>query len=407
MSKKNIWIINEYAGNPSYGMTFRHFYLAKAFNNSGHHTTIISASYSHFFKKFPEMGSKRFKNEKVDEVDFLWIKVMHYARSFDKKRVFKWFEFMFKLFFISKYIENKPDVVICSPSAPFSILPAYFLAKKHKAKLVFEVRDIWPLTLIEIGGFSKYNPLIVLMGCFEKFALKKSDFIVSNLQNYSEHMKEFGFDRKAFWIPNGVDLAEMKNIVQVEDEIIQMIPKDKFIIGYTGKLGVSNALYTLIEAAKLLQHNANIYFVIVGQGQEKENLMEQSKMLNNVLFIDSIDKMKVQSMLSLFDVCYLGLQKEKLFKYGISPNKLFEYMYAAKPILFAVETTNNIVDIAKCGLSVEAENVGMLKESIEKLSLKNGKKLDKMGQNAKEYVVSHHSYAVLAKKYIDILEGGE
>ena len=157
----------------------------------------------------------------------------------------------------------------------------------------------------------------------------------------------------------------------------------------------------------MLQHNANIYFVIVGQGQEKENLIEQSKMLNNVLFIDPIDKMKVQSMLSLFDVCYLGLQKEKLFKYGISPNKLFDYMYASKPILFAVDTTNNIVEIAKCGLNVEAENIVMLKESIEKLSLENRTKLDKMGKNAKAYVMNHHSYDVLGKKYIDIFESGE
>ena len=291
MSKKNIWIINEYAGNPSYGMTFRHFYLARAFNNIGYHTTIISSSYSHFFKKFPDMGSKRFKSEKVNEVDFLWIKVMHYARSFDKKRVLKWFEFMFKLFVVDKHIRNKPDVIICSPTAPFSILPAYFLAKKYKAKLVFEVRDIWPLTLVEVGGFSKWNPLIIIMGWFEKFALKKSDFIVSNLQNYSQHMRELGVDREAFWIPNGVDLEEMQNKKPLEDKIVQMIPKDKFIIGYTGKLGVSNAIYYLIEAAKLLQHNVNIHFVIVGQGQEKENLMKQSEMLNNVLFIDSVDKM--------------------------------------------------------------------------------------------------------------------
>jgi len=407
MNNKNIWIINEYAGSPSYGMTFRHYYLAKEFDKLGYRTTVISGAYSHFLKQFPQMEDQRFKTETVDGVDFLWIKVMKYSRSFDKKRVLKWFEFMFKLFVVDRHIDDQPDIIICSPSAPFSILPAYYLAKKHKAKLVFEVRDIWPLTLMELGGFSKWNPLIVLMEWFEKFALTKSDFIVSNLPNYKLHAEERNVSKKVYWIPNGIDLGEMENVKPLEEDIVQKIPKDKFIIGYTGKLGVSNAISYLIEAAKLLQDNHNIFFVIVGQGQEKENLMEQSGMLQNVLFIDTIEKMQIQSMLHFFDVCYLGLQKEKLFRYGISPNKLFDYMYAAKPILFAVETSNNIVDTAKCGLTVEAENVEMLKEAIEKLSFENRKKLDKMGQNAKAYVINHYNYSILAKKYINILEGRE
>lgn len=405
MSKKNIWIINEYAGNPSYGMTFRHYYLAKEFNKNAYYTTIISASYSHFLKKFPSMEGKKYKKETVDTVDFLWIRVMPYVSSFAKKRILKWFQFVFKLFFISKYIENKPDVIICSPTAPFSIVPAYFLAKKHNAKLVFEVRDIWPLTLVEVGGHSKWHPLVLLMQRFEKFALAKADIVVSNLQNYSEHIKNLGFKREAFWIPNGVDLDEMQNIQPLENTVLKLIPKDKFIVGYTGKMGVSNALSYLIESAKMLENNQDIIFVLVGQGQEKEYLLKKSQTLSNIIYIDPINKTQVQSMLGLFDVCYLGLQREKLFQYGISPNKLFDYMYAQKPILFAVDTPMSTVELAQCGVMIKAEDSKALKECIEKLSLTSMDKLDKMGQNGQRYVVKHHSYSQLAKKYIDILKG--
>jgi len=402
----NIWIINEYAGSPSYGMTFRHYYLAKAFKNNECHTTIISAAYSHFLKKYPQMDSQIFKNEKVDDVNFLWIKVMHYSKSFDKKRIFKWFEFMFKLFFISRYIESKPDVIICSPSAPFSILPAYFLAKKHNAKLVFEVRDIWPLTLIEIGGFSKYNPFIVFMGWFEKFALKKSDLIVSNLQNYSKHIKELGINKKAFWIPNGVDLEEMQYGEALDDKIIQMIPKDKFIIGYTGKLGVSNAISYLIKAAKLLQENHNIHIVIVGDGSEKDTLISYClrHKLTNITFIDPIPKIQIQSMLKLFDICYIGWLEKKIYQYGIAANKIFDYMYSATPILHSMSMANDIVYTVKCGKNVRAENCHAIKDAIEELSCANKDKIIAMGQNGKEYVIRYHSYNTLAKKYIDLLE---
>jgi glycosyltransferase involved in cell wall biosynthesis len=154
---KNILIINEYAGSPSYGMTFRHYYLAKEFIKKNYNTTIVSASYSHFLKKYPDIKNKNYLKENVDGVPFLWVKVMKYSKSFDKKRALKWLDFTAKLFFIDKYIDKKPDVIICSTTELFAIIPAYYLAKKYKAKLVFEVRDIWPLTLIKIGGFSEKN----------------------------------------------------------------------------------------------------------------------------------------------------------------------------------------------------------------------------------------------------------
>ena len=405
MKNKNILIINEYAGSLDYGMSFRHYYLAKEFVKLGYKLTIVTASYSHFLKKFPNMENKTYKIEDIESIKYLWVKVMKYSKSFDKKRVLKWFEFMSKLFFISKKLESKPDIIICSPTAPFSILPAYYLAKKFNAKLIFEVRDIWPLTLVEIGGFSPKHPLIKLMSWFERFALKKSDIIVSNLQNYSQHIKELKIDRTASWVSNGIDLDEMKKIEPLDNKVANKIPSDKFIVGYTGKLGVSNAISYLLESAKQLIDNHDILFVIVGDGQEKETLIKQVQGLKNVLFIDAIPKVQVQSILSLFDICYIGLQKERLFKFGVSPNKIFDYMYSAKPIIHAIDTPKNIVQLANCGLSVEAQNSKEIKNAILKLYKMSQKDRYKLGQNGKKYVLENFTYNQLAKKYISIIDG--
>jgi glycosyltransferase involved in cell wall biosynthesis len=382
-------------------MTFRHYYLAKEFIKLGHETTIATGAYSHFLKKFPSMENKTYKEEDIDGINYIWIKVIKYKQSFDKKRVYKWFEFMLKIFFISKKLKRKPDYIICSPTAPFSILPAYYLAKKFNAKLIYEVRDIWPLTLVHIGNINKKHLLIRVMSWFERFALRRSDLIVSNLQNYGDHIKELGINRDFLWVSNGIFLDEMQGIKSLPKTIEEKIPNDKFIIGYTGTIGVANAVEYLLMAAKDLRKLKDLLFVVVGDGKEKANLVEKYGDLENVLFIDPIKKEEIQSMLKLFNVCYIGLKKKELFKYGVSPNKLFDYMYSAKPILYAIDSgRSNIIRSADCGVAVEAENVCAIKSGIQELYHMNEKAIETLGKNGKKYVLENFTYDKLATKYI-------
>lgn len=400
MDKKTIWIINDYAGSRYHGMEFRNYYFAKEWVKKGYKIYIITASYSHLFKKLPKIKSN-YTFENVDEINYVWVKVPHYKNSTDKKRVLKWFIFTLKLFFLPFYKMSKPDVVIASPMAPFLVLAAYKIAKKYNAKFIYEVKDIWPLSIIELGNINPNHPLIKAMSWCEKFAIKKADKIVSSLQNYGEHLKnDLGIDKDFTWICNGVDLEEMKNIEPLSHDIKNKIPNDKFIVGYTGTIGIANSLDTLCEAAKLLKENKNILFVIVGDGKEKTNLVKAYGELDNIQFLNPIPKQQVQSMLELLDVCYIGLRKEKLFKYGVSPNKLFDYMYSGKPILYAIDSGKaNIVDLAQCGVSVEAENEYSIKNAILKLYELDSVKRNILGQNGKDYVIKHFTYKKLVKEF--------
>ncbi|PSM52612.1 hypothetical protein [Campylobacter blaseri] len=134
----NIWIINEYAGSQYHGMEFRHYYLAKEFLNE-HSVTIISSSYSHLLEKLPTKNI-----EFIDGVEYLWLKMPKYGNAHSKKRVLKWFLFAFKCFFLPLKL-SKPDIIIVSPIAPFSILPSWLISKFYKSKLIYEIRDIWHL----------------------------------------------------------------------------------------------------------------------------------------------------------------------------------------------------------------------------------------------------------------------
>jgi glycosyltransferase involved in cell wall biosynthesis len=285
--------------------------------------------------------------------------------------------------------------------APFPILPAWLLSKVYEAKLIYEVKDIWPLSLVELGGFCLNHPFIRVMSWFEKFALTKSDTIVSNLQNYGEHIKELGIQRDFSWISNGVDLDELQQIEPLPEEILKQIPKDKFIVGYTGTVGVANALDSFLDSMQYIS-NENIVFVLIGDGQEKENLA-QKYIHTNIIFINSISKKQVQSALKLFDICFLGWKKEELYKYGTSANKIFDYMYSGKPILNAFSGGKNIVDVSNCGLSVEAQNPQAIADGIIKLYEMSEEVRIKMGKNGKEYVLEYFTYEKLAKKFEEIL----
>jgi len=395
VNKKNIWIINEYAGSPYHGMEYRHYYLGKELSKDNFKITVISSSYSHLFKKLPKIGK-----ESIDGVDYLWLKTFNYGNSHNKKRVLKWFLFMFKCFFLP-FILKKPDVIIVSPMAPFSILPAWIISKIYKSKLIYEVKDIWPLSLISLGGFSPNHPFIRFMGWFEQFALIKSDIIVSNLQNYGEHIKELYIKKDFKWISNGVDLDELNEIESLSNEIIEQIPKNKFIVGYTGTIGVANALDSFLESMKYIDNN-DIVYILVGNGQEKDFLIKKYSN-KNIIFINAISKKQVQSILHLFDICFLGWNNDELYKFGTSANKIFDYMYSGKPILNSFSGKGDLVDISNSGITVEAKNPQAIARGILKMYNLTQEERKVMGMNGKNYVLEHFTYEKLANKYKELL----
>ncbi|HOK80321.1 MAG TPA: glycosyltransferase family 4 protein [bacterium] len=400
---KDIWIINEYAGSPHHGMEFRHYYLGREMVKSGYDVTIITAAYSHLFKHLPSVKGK-FTIEEIDGIRYLWIKVPHYKSSTDKKRILKWFNFTFSLFRLPTHQLPKPDVIIVSPMQTMPVYPALRLCKRFNAKLIFEVKDIWPLSIIELGGYSTNHPFVKILEVFEALAIEKSNAIISVLSNYGEYLHDQGYNKKFIYIPNGVDLKESEKAEALDNSIKNMIPKNKFIVAYVGNIGIANALEYLIEAGKLLKDYQDILILIVGDGGEKEKLAHLAKGLDNIVFLNRVKKSQIQSLLSWVDICYIGLRKRELFKYGVSPNKIFDYMLAGKPIIHSIDTQYDIVALANCGISVPAENPKAIADAILSLYKMSEKDRFQLGKNGREYVMKNHNYEVLAKKLMKTIE---
>ena len=403
----NILIINHYTGSPTLGMEFRPYYLAKEWVKKGHSVTIIGASFSHLRTVQPNV-TRDLQTTEEQGIKYIWIKTPSYITN--GKRILNMLSFVVKLFLNKRdiYKMSEPDVVIASSTYPLDIYPAKSIAKISGSKLCFEVHDLWPLSPMVIGGFSKYHPFILMMQMAENYAYRNSDIVVSLLGNAKEYMISHGLNPKKFvHIPNGFDRDEYENIrEELSSEHLKLFGSlrnntNNILIGYAGGHSPSNTLNTLIEAARICKNDDKIKFIFVGNGPAKPELQKMSKDLENVFFLDSVPKKSIPNILLLFDILYIGGVKSILHKYGISPNKLIDYMLAAKPILLSADVENDIVERINCGITVPAEDPQAVFNAIQKFQGMSDIDRKSMGLRGSEYAKSDLDYSMLAAKFIE------
>lgn len=400
--KKQIWIINQTAGTPISGWGERHYYLSRFWVKNGYQTTTFSGTYNHLFINQPVKNSKSFNIDEIEEdIRFCWVKI----KKYNPNSVFKLWSmivFAFKMFFIPSNKFKKPDVVLISSMPLFSVIPAYFIAKKFKAKLLFEVRDLWPETPIHLKGYSKWHPVVLCMKYLEKFGYRKSNAIISVLPNAFHYINKISNNPDKFnYIPNGIDdklIGKLKN----SNDVIANIKKDKFVIGYTGTLGLANAMEFFIDASIILKNNTQIQFVIVGDGYLKEELRRKVISQDNIIFINKIEKSYVQDMISYFDVCYVGRFDSPLYNHGVSYNKYFDYMLAKKPILESSNLIKDPVELSGCGLIVKPEDSQAIVDGILELKKLSTESLDKLGEKGYSYVKKYHNFEYLSERYMQL-----
>lgn len=403
---KTIWIVNQYASTPEYGFAGRHYYLGKELAKLGYTVYLIASANHHLLRKRPQVNAEFLLEEIGPGFTTVWCSMPSYKEAHSKIRVLGWLFFSWKIRNLLKFIPEKPDVVICSSPSLLSFIGAKYIAQKTKSRLIFEVRDIWPLTLIDIGGYKKNNPFIKMLQWVEEKAYKESDKIVSNLENAIEHIEKFGVSSTKFtWVPNGFSLEEACRAHPLNESLLSQIPGNKFVIGYTGTIGVANALDILIYAADILRDYDDIIFVLIGDGKEKKSLkcLVQAKRLNNVLFLDSIPKVEVYSALYNFDVCYIGWLDDNLYDFGIGANKIPEYLFASKPIIHSYSGACDPVLETSSGLTVPAGSADELANAILTLYNTPVSEREKMGLNGRKAAIEKYEYSQLAKEYSHVL----
>lgn len=407
----NILLINHYAGSKDYGMVFRPYNIGRELVRMGHNVTIVAASYAHVRIKNP-IVEKDLQAETIDGIRYVWLKTPTYKGK-GYGRLVNMIVFISKLWMYEKEIGKMslPDVVIASSTYNLEIYSAYRIAKRHQAKLCYEVRDLWPLTPMLMGGYSSRHPLIWAIQKAEDYAYKYANGVISLLCNAESYMREHGLaPGKFYYVPNGIVVEDWQNtppsLPKEHLELLHRLKEEgKFIVGFAGAHGTANSLYAAIDALQSVEHEGAV-LVLTGTGPEKEKLIAyaEKRQVKNAYFLPAISKQSIPALLEWMDALYIGLQKQPLFKYGISPNKLFDYMMAGKPIIQAIDAGNDIVSEAGCGISVEPDNTGEIGRAVIKLMTMTSAERKQLGQNGKNYVLKNHSYTILAVKYLKAIE---
>ena len=402
----NILYINHYAGTPALGMEFRPFYLAREWVRTGHAVLMLAADHSHVRARQPQPG-----DEDVQGIAYRWYATPTY-RGNGVGRVRNIWAFLRAVWHDTPRIlrDFNPDVVIASSTYPMDIWVARRLARQGKARLVYEVHDLWPLSPVELAGMSPRHPFIQVCQRAEEDAYRDADVVVSMLPCVHEHMASHGLDlRKLHIVPNGITLDEWEGTPQALDAGPAMAlaaarAAGHTVVGYAGSMGQPNALDTLLDAAGLMRGQP-FSFVLVGSGHEATRLAQRvrDEGLTQVHFLPPIPKAQVPAFLAGVDIAYIGWQRVPIYRFGIAPNKLMDYMMARCVVLHSVEAGNDPVAEAGCGLTVAPESPAAVAQGLRQLAALPVTERLAMGERGRAFVLAHHTYPVLAHRFLQAL----
>ena len=327
--------------------------------------------------------------------------------GFSLKRILSWVQYEWYVFKLGNDIgkKQKPDAIIVSSLSLLTIINGIYFKWKFGCKFILEIRDIWPLTLIEIGGFSKYNPIILFLGFIEQLGYKYADNIIGLMPNLMLHIPQ-KYKNKVHNIPQGIELNlyRKSDFSDITLGIIGKINQSNFNIVYTGSIGQVNDVEKMIEILiECYEINQRILFHIVGDGTQKKNLMEKYKNNKNIIFHNAIPKSEVPYLLSHFEANIIHVSPHNIYRYGISPNKLNEYLLSSNPTILIYDGYKSTIEEADGGFVISSLNFENIVTTILNISNMNVTTLKQKGKNGREYALKNLDYSILSEKYLKII----
>ncbi len=373
---------------------------------NGHRVTIITGA-----PNFPAgrvysgYRNKLIQHENMEDIHV--IRVWTYITRNEGliMRTLDYFSFMLSAIFGSPHVK-KPDVVIATTPQFFTAIAGFVVAKMKRRPYVMEIRDLWPETIMAVGAI-KRGWIIRALGKLARFLYRRAQLIIPVTHSFKKVLTDMGIQPdKIHVITNGVDL---KTVVpsRTPEEVRAMhgLPDGKFLVGYVGTIGMTHGLATVLEAAHLAQDNHTQHFVIMGDGADKQSLIEHvhTRHLKNITFLDRAPHQDAIDLLSTLDVALVLLKDLPLFE-TVIPSKLFEAMALGIPVVLGARGESlSIVNEYHCGIGIRPENTVDLAAAIRKLQAdRNACKI--MGANGQRAIRHKYNRVTLARAMLMILQ---
>ncbi|RFC67894.1 MULTISPECIES: glycosyltransferase family 4 protein [Mesorhizobium] len=394
----NIWYFNHYAGGPGIGPAMRSYYLARHWASMGHETTIFVARFHHLLTSGQPLPAEQM----IDGVRYLSLP----ARKYSENGVSRFLNMLDYCRAMQSVQEAKPDAIIVSSPHPFAIYPARKLAQKYGAKLAFEVRDLWPLSITEIAGKSKLHPIVMLAGFAQSYAYEHADVVASLLEHAEPYMASKGLTPGKFiYAPNGIDLSGPQPTRPVTEtgraaakQIEDWQREGRKVLIHPGSQGIPNALDKVIDAVALLKSDPRLGLLLVGSGGETERLKEQASNaeLSNVAFFPRVPKEEALWLTAASDIGYAGGKNyPTLYKYGTSFNKVTDFIRFGVPF----------VEVIKTGLGIlaESDDPQSIAQTLRQVLDEDPEKLRADAKTTGAVALKKLDYETIARRYLEAL----
>ena len=401
-----ILIITEYFPPEIGAGSNRAYDLAKHWASFGAKITVLTG-----FPDYPDgvrpinYRGLKFLREKKDDVEIIRTLTYSVPNIGFFRRILSYLLFLFSSIVQGTKAVGTQDIIIAT-SPPFFVgISGYVISRLKNIPFIFEVRDLWPESIVQLGQL-KNKLLINILEKIEIFLYKKAIHIVPVADSSVEILisKKVAPD-KITVIKNGVNVEEITPLLEDRNLKFQLGLSNKFIVSYFGTVGLSHALETVVETAKIAVNISDIFFLFIGNGAEKQNLLEKAQKLNlnNTIFLDSVEREQLARYYSITDVQIVSLKNIDLFR-KVIPSKIFEIMSYEKPILISVDgEARKIVEESNSGLYVVPENAINLFEKI--VLLKNKPELcAAMAKNGRNFVKNNFNRKKLALDYFNLIE---
>lgn len=393
-----VFFVNQFALRPTDRGSLRHFFLARFLVQNGFQAEIVTSDVHYNSREKLHWSTKQ---ETHEGVVFRVIRGAAYRGQIS--RLINHLQCAVGVFFYLLRCLRRDDVVVGSSPQPFLAYSAYLAASIKGARFFYEVRDLWPQTLIDLGGVSRSHPLVRCMFFIERVLASRSEKVIVLMPLAEKYFAEtHGISSaKMVWIGQGIDCsAHIEKVMdcKAEGSVHEIV--------YAGSIGAANRISFLLEIAGSLQTMAvPVHFSIFGDGPERESLEAKAAQLRlkNLDFKGSLPRAGVIRKVAEADFAIALAHSSPLYRFGISFNKIFDYFLAKAPVIFVGDVAENPVAKANAGLVVSGESPQEVAEAIRAFVEQSSESLRILGENGFRFLKENHDHKVTGRKLLDII----
>ena len=409
--RRRVWIVNHYADAPDRASGTRHFDLARRLVAAGDDVTIFASGFSHVTGREERLRRwQLYRRQTFDGVRFVWLRTTPY-RGNGGRRQLNMLSFVVS-FLIVQWRVARPDVIVGSTVHPFAAWSAWLASVLRRADFAYEIRDLWPQTLVDMGAMRVGSLGERVLRRIEGSLVRRASVVIALLPGVADYLRGRGLPADhVLYVPNGVDLAAFDTASAAEPgrpsaaataiALARGLETDgRVVFAYVGAFGLVNDLGTIVEAARMaeIRSPGAVGLLLIGDGPERTAIERRIDGLPGIAIAAPVPKANVPAVLAAVDVGLVHATATPVYRYGISFNKLFEYFAARRPVVFACTSSYDPVALTGAGATVPPSDADAMATAMVDLATRSVAERDAMGASGRAYVENAHDIARLAER---------